>query len=324
MEYKDYYKVLEVDRTASEKDIKRAYRRLARKYHPDVNPGDKEAEKRFKEINEAHEVLSDAEKRKKYDQFGAQWRDYERAGINPEDLFRQYAGGAGGPGGARVRYARPEEVEDILNGLGGGSGFSSFFETLFGQGAAGGGSPFGRGAGPGGQMQMAGEDYEQPVEITLEEAFNGTARVVQKGNRRIEVKIPPGVKTGSRVRVAGEGGPGMNQGPSGDLYLVIEVAPHALFERDGDDLSVKVPVDLYAAVLGGEVMVPTIKGTRLALKVPAGAQPGQRIRLRGQGMPSVRQPDQRGDLFAVLQVEIPRNLSARERELFEELRALRG
>ncbi|MCW5851261.1 MAG: DnaJ domain-containing protein [Anaerolineae bacterium] len=324
MEYKDYYKILEVDRNASEKDIKRAYRRLARKYHPDVNPGDKDAEQRFKEINEAHEVLSDAEKRKKYDQFGSQWREYERAGINPEDLFRQYAGGAGGPGGARVRYARPEEVEDILNGFGGGSGFSSFFETLFGQGASGGSSPFGRGAGPGVQMRMAGEDYEQPVEITLEEVFNGTMRVVQKGNRRIEVKIPAGVKTGSRVRVAGEGGQGMNQGPAGDLYLVIEVAPHSLFERDGDDLSVKVPVDLYTAVLGGEVMVPTIKGTRLALKVPAGAQPGQRIRLRGQGMPTLRQADQRGDLFAVLQVETPRNLSSRERELFEELRSLRG
>ena len=203
MEYKDYYKILGVERNASEKDIKRAYRRLAPKYHPDVNPGDKEAEQHFKEINEAHEVLSDAEKRKKYDQFGSQWREYERAGINPEDLFRQYAGGAGGPGGARVRYARPEEVEDILNGFGGDSGFSSFFETLFGQGAAG-GSPFGRGAGPGVQMRMAGEDYEQPVEITLEEAFNGTARGIQKGNRRIEVKIPAGVKTGSRVRVAGE------------------------------------------------------------------------------------------------------------------------
>ncbi len=324
MEYKDYYKVLEVDRNASEKDIKRAYRRLARKYHPDVNPGDKDAEQRFKEINEAHEVLSDPEKRKKYDQFGSQWREYERAGINPEDLFRQYASAAGGAGGSRVRYARPEEVEDILNGFG-GSGFSSFFETLFGQGgSAGGGSPFGRGAGPGVQMRMAGEDYDQPVEISLEEAFNGAMRVVQKGNRRIEVKIPAGVKTGSRVRVAGEGGPGMNQAPAGDLYLVIEVAPHPLFERDGDDLSVKVPVDLYTAVLGGEVMVPTIKGTRLALKVPAGAQPGQRIRLRGQGMPTLRQPDQRGDLFAVLQVELPRTLSGRERELFEELRGLRG
>lgn len=322
MEYKDYYKSLELDRTATDKDIKRAYRRLARKYHPDVNPGDKEAEARFKEINEANEVLSDPEKRKKYDQFGAQWREYERAGINPEDLFRQYAG-AGGPGGARVRYARPEDLEGMFNGFGGNSGFSSFFETLFG-GAGGAGSPFAGGAGPNVRMTMPGQDYEQPVEISLEEAFNGATRVIQMGNSRFEARIPPGARTGSRVRLAGKGGPGAGNAPSGDLYLIVEVAPHAQFERDGDDLTVKVPVDLYTAVLGGETFVPTIKGTRLALKVPAGAQPGQRIRLRGQGMPLLRQPDQRGDLFAVLQVELPRSLSDRERTMFEELRQLRG
>lgn len=315
MEYKDYYKILEVERSASDKDIKRAYRRLARKYHPDVNPGDKAAEQRFKEINEAHEVLSDPDKRKKYDQFGAQWREYERAGVNPEDLFRQYAGG---PAGSRVRYARPEDLEEILGGMG-GSGFSSFFDTLFGGG--GGATPFG--AGPGGRATRQGQDIDQVVEVSLEEAFNGTTRIIHKGGRRLEVKIPAGVRSGSRVRVAGEGGLGMSGAPSGDLYLVVEVAEHPIFDRDGDDLSVDVPADLYTAILGGEVLVPTIKGTRLALKIPAGAQPEQRIRLRGQGMPVLRQPDQRGDLFAVLQVDLPRALSEPERKLFEELRRLK-
>ncbi|MFN8483254.1 MAG: DnaJ C-terminal domain-containing protein [Anaerolineae bacterium] len=316
MDYKDYYKVLGVDRNADEKEIKRAYRRLARKHHPDVNPGDKAAETQFKEINEAYEVLGDAEKRKKYDQFGSQWREYERAGVNPEDLFRQY-GGQGGPGGARVRYARPEDLQDMFGSAG---GFSDFFETLFGGGMRGQG--FGQGTARRPAATAAGDDREYGVEISLEEAFNGTTRLLTIGDRRIEVKIPAGVRTGSRVRVAGEGGPGVNGGPSGDLYLVVEVAPNAMFEREGDDLAVDVPVDLYTAVLGGEATVPTIKGTRLSLRIPAGTQPGQRIRLRGQGMPLLKTPEQRGDLYARVKVDLPRGIDDRQRELFEELRAL--
>ena len=319
MDYKDYYKILGVDRNADEKEIKRAYRRLARKHHPDVNPGDKAAEAQFKEINEAYEVLSDAEKRKKYDQFGSQWREYERAGVNPEDLFRQYGGG--GPGGPRVQYARPEDLQDLFGGAG---GFSDFFEALFGGAmrGQGHGQPFGQGAGRRAATPMPGEDVEQPVEISLEEAFNGTTRLLQMGERRIEVKIPPGVRSGSRVRVAGEGGPGYNGGPNGDVYLVVEVAPHPMFERDGDDLTVSVPVDLYTAVLGGEVHVPTVKGTRLNLRIPAGTQPEGRIRLRGQGMPSLKNPTQRGDLYARIKVDLPRQIDDRQRELFEQLRAL--
>lgn len=313
---RDYYDVLGVPRGADADTIKRAFRRLAKQYHPDANKSP-DAEARFKEINEANEVLSDAEKRKKYDQFGAQWREYERAGVNPEDLFRQYAGpGAGGP---NVRYARPEDLEEILGGFGGG-GYSSFFETLFG-GQGGFGGVGGNTRAP---RARPGQDYEQPVEVTLEEAFNGTTRVIQKDGRRLEVKIPAGVRTGSRVRVAGEGGPGMGGGPTGDLYLVIDVLPHAQFERDGDDIQVNVPVDLYTAVLGGEAPVPTLKGTRVMLRIPPGSQPGQRIRLRGQGMPSLRDAGQRGDLYAKLQVELPRSLSDRERQLFEELKQQRG
>ncbi len=325
MDYKDYYKILGVDRNADEKEIKRAYRRLARKHHPDVNPGDKAAEAQFKEINEAYEVLGDTEKRKKYDQFGSQWREYERAGVNPEDLFRQY-GAQGQPGGGRVRYARPEDLQDLFGGAG---GFSDFFETLFGGGMRGQGG-FGQGYGQGfdgapgrrASTPTSGEDYEQPVEVTLEEAFHGTTRMLQIGDRRLEVKIPAGVRTGSRVRVAGEGGPGYNGGPKGDLYLVVEVEPNPMFERDGDDLTVDVPVDLYTAVLGGEAHVPTIKGTRLNLRIPAGTQPGQRIRLRGQGMPLLKNPTERGDLYARIKVDVPREINERQRELFEELRAL--
>ncbi|MFN8498554.1 MAG: DnaJ C-terminal domain-containing protein [Anaerolineae bacterium] len=316
MDYKDYYKILGVDRNADEKEIKRAYRRLARKHHPDVNPGDKAAETQFKEINEAYEVLGDAEKRKKYDQFGSQWREYERAGVNPEDLFRQY-GAQGGPGGARVRYARPEDLQDMFGSAG---GFSDFFETLFGGGLRGQG--FGGAGARRAPAAQAGEDVEHPVEVGLEEAFNGTTRLLQMGDRRIEVKIPAGVRSGSRVRMAGEGGPGYNGGPNGDLYLVVEVAPHPMFEREGDDLAVDVPVDLYTAVLGGEATVPTIKGTQLSLRIPAGTQPGGRIRLRGQGMPLLKTPTQRGDLYARIKVDLPRQIDDRQRELFEELRAL--
>ncbi len=325
MDYKDYYKILEVDRNASDKDIKNAYRRLARKHHPDVNPDDKAAEARFKEINEAYEVLSDKEKRKKYDQFGAQWKEYERAGINPEDLYRQYGapGGAAGQGG--VRYVTPEEMEELFGSRGGaggmgGSGYSSFFESLFG-GMAGSADPrrTARATRP-----RQGEDIEQPVDVTLEEAFAGSSRVLHKDGRRLEVKIPPGVRNGSKVRMAGEGGPGLGGGPAGDLYLVVDVLPHPTFERDGDNLKVDVPVDLYTAVLGGEARVPTIKGTTVTMKVPAGTQPDQMIRLRGLGMPQLRQPDQRGDMLARIKVSMPRDLSERERELFEALRQARA
>lgn len=323
MDYKDYYKILEVDRNASDKDIKNAYRRLARKHHPDVNPDDKAAETRFKEINEAYEVLSDKDKRKKYDQFGAQWKEYERAGINPEDLYRQYGAqggpGVGGQGG--VRYVTPEEMEELFGGMGGiggmgGSGYSSFFESLFG------GMPEAGGArrAPRTTRPRQGEDIEQPVDVTLEEAYNGSNRVLQKDGRRLEVKIPPGVRSGSKVRMAGEGGPGLGGGAAGDLYLVVNVLPHATFERDGGNLKVDVPVDLYTAVLGGEARVPTIKGTTVTMKVPAGTQPDQVIRLRGLGMPQLRQPDQRGDMLARIKVSLPRQLNDSERELFEELR----
>lgn len=317
MEYKDYYKILGVDKNADEKEIKKAYRKLARQYHPDVNPDNKQAEARFKEANEAYEVLGDAEKRHKYDRLGANWNAYQSAGRDPSGFdWSQWTTGA--PGGPRVNV----QYGDI-NELFGQGGFSDFFQSIFGgMGGQYGGS--GASFGRSGQYQprpARGQDLEHPVEITLEEAFHGTQRVLSMDNRRIEIKIPPGVRTGSKVRVAGEGYPGAAGGSAGDLFLVVQVAPHPAFERKGDDLQTETPVSLYTAVLGGEATVSTLTG-KATLNIPAGTQPGQLIRLRGQGMPKLREPNERGNLLVKVQVRLPRNLDERERELFHELASL--
>lgn len=320
MEYKDYYQILGVPKNASEQEIKKAYRKLARQYHPDANPDNASAEERFKEINEAHEVLSDPEKRKKYDQFGAQWKNFSHGGGNVDDFFRQW-GGSRPRGGAYTRTVSPEEFEQMFGG--GLGGFSDFFESLFGMGArqAGGQSPFGGQAG--GYVQPSrGQDIEQPVEISLEEAYKGTTRVLQQDGERIEVKIPPGVKTGSRVRMAGKGTPGPGGGPRGDFFLRVQVLPDPRFTRDKDDLRVKVPVDLYTLVLGGEVQIPTLDRP-VVLTIPPGTENGKVFRLRGLGMPTLRDPDKRGDLYAVVDVQLPRDLSEEEKELFQKLQQMR-
>ncbi len=317
MQYKDYYDILGVDKSADEKEIKSAFRRLARQHHPDVNPGDPAAEERFKEINEAYEVLSDPEKRRKYDQLGSEWSRWQQSGRQPGDFdWSQWQTGAPGPGGQRVhvRYGSPEDLEDMF---GGGSPFSDFFSQIFG--------------GMRGQPQSGsfdyqvrpqrGQDYEQEVEIGLREAYQGAKRVLQKDGRRLEVKIPAGAKTGTRVRLSGEGGSGAAGGQAGDLYLRIKVAPDPQFEREGDDLRVTVPVDLYTAVLGGQAQVPTLTGP-VRLTIPAGTQNGQVFRLRGKGMPRLKQPQQHGDLYAQVEVRLPTELTPRQRELFEELQSL--
>jgi curved DNA-binding protein len=325
MEYKDYYKILGVDRNVSEKELKRAYRKLARKFHPDVNPGDENAEEKFKEINEAYEVLSDSDKRTKYDQLGANWQQWQRRGGDPSnfDWSQWFAGGApggGAPGGVRVEWSG--DIGDLFGG--GGGGFSDFFRAIFGGaggvgGAGAGGSPFG---GVTGQRAMRGQDLEAQVEITLEEALQGTTRTMERDDgRQVRVKIPPGARTGSRIRVAGKGSPGYGGSTSGDLYLVIRVKPHPVFRRNGNDLRCDVPVDLYTAVLGGKVQVPTLNGD-VSLKIPAGTDSGKTFRLRGKGMPDPRKPEQRGSLLVTVQVQVPQKLSAHERELFEELAKL--
>lgn len=307
MEYKDYYKILGVAKDADEKEIKKAYRRLARQFHPDVNPGDKAAEARFKEINEAYEVLSDPEKRRKYDELGQSYQRWQQTGGGPGGFdWAQWT--AGGPAGTRVAYG---DLDEIF----GRTGFSDFFEAIFG----------GMGMGPGrGGTTMRGQDIEQEVEITLEEAFRGAQRIVQLDGRRLEVKIPPGVKTGSRVRVAGEAPvAGIKGLPRGDLYLRIKVLPHAVFERREDDLYCEVPVDLFVALLGGEVRVPTLSGS-VVLRIPPGTQAGRTFRLAGQGMPRLRAAGERGDLYAKVRVVLPEKLSDREQKLVREWAALRG
>lgn len=309
MEYKDYYKTLGVSKTATEKEIKQAFRKLARQCHPDACPDDPKAEARFKEINEAYEVLSDPEKRKKYDTLGSDWQRWQQTGGRPGDFdWGRYASG----GGPNVRYASAEDIEDLF----GGTPFSDFFAQIFG-GMGGGRGRTGEGFGTRMRSQR-GQDLEQEVEITLEEAYRGTTRTLQRDGERLEVKIPQGADTGTRVRLSGKGSPGMGGGAAGDIYLKVKVSPHARYERKGDDLQVTFPVDLYTAVLGGEVRVPTVEGDVL-LKIPAGTQNGRQFRLRGKGMPSLRQSDQRGDLLAKVEVQLPTSLSAVQRKLFEEL-----
>ena len=305
MEYKDYYKILGVDRNADDKDIKRAYRQLALKYHPDKNPGDKQAEERFKEINEAYEVLGDPEKRRKYNQLGESYRAWERMGGRPGGFdWSQWTQGA--PGGMHVEFG---DLGDLF-----GSGFSDFFNSIFG------GMPGQQRRGFG-RAQTRGRDIEQPVSISLTEAFHGTLRILQHDGRRLEVKIPPGAKTGTKVRISGKGHPG-SAGP-GDLFLNVKVENDPRFDRKEDNLYTEVEVDLYTAVLGGEEIVPTLTGP-VILTIPPGSQNGQTFRLKNRGMPKIRNPNSCGDLYAKIKVMIPDDLSPEEKELFKRLAALRA
>ena len=325
MATKDYYAILGVSRNATEKEIKQAYRRLARKYHPDVNPGDKSAETRFKEINEAHEVLSDAEKRKKYDRFGDQWQNAEQFAKAGQGFQSDF-----GKGGAYTTFDFGDlgDLGDI---------FSGAFQG------------FGTGSGTAHRTARP-RSIEHPVDVTLEEAYQGTKRVIQlqaeescttcggsgrvgrarcstcggSGRllkpKRLEVKIPAGVGDGSKVRIAGQGSQGYG-GSKGDLYLVVRVLPHQFFERKRDDLHTEVAIPLVTAMLGGEVAVPTLKG-KVALKVPPETQNGKVFRLAEQGMPHLNDSS-RGDLFAKVKVLLPTRLTPQERQLFEQLRNYR-
>ena len=315
MDFKDYYTTLGVAKTASDKELKQAYRKLARKHHPDVNPGDKSAESRFKEINEAYEVLGDADKRRKYDELGANWRMYEQQGAPP--------GGPGGfnaqPGAGGYRTMTEEEMHDLF---GNEDPFSDFFKTFFGGSVGGGGARQRAGRAP---RTQKGRDIEHEVELTLEEAFHGATRrmAIKEGGhaRSVDVRIPAGVKDGSRVRAAGEGESGANGGASGDLYLRVRVRPHSVFERKGNDLYSRVAAPITTAVLGGEAQVPTINGS-VRLKIPETTQNGQVFRLKGHGMPSVGKPDERGDLFATVDVQLPRSLTKEQRAHYDALKAL--
>lgn len=314
MEYKDYYKILGVDRKASKADIKRAYRKLALQYHPDRNPGNKQAEEKFKEINEAYQVLSDPDKRGRYDQLGESYANYQQrggapGGFNWDDWFVQQQAQGGRRGNVQVDIG---DLNDIL----GGGGFSDFFRSIFGGGMPDmGQEPRQRSASR--REAARPSSYEQETEITLQEAYQGTTRRFEIDGRRIDVKIPAGARTGTKVRVA-EALSGQ-EGQKGDLYLVIRVLDDPKFERKGSDVFTDAAMDLYTAVLGGEATVETLSGN-VVLTIPPGTQPGQTFRLAGRGMPNLKNPESHGDLFARAKVRIPRNLSPKQRELFQQLK----
>jgi curved DNA-binding protein len=290
MDYKDYYKILGVDRKAGEDEIRKAYRKLAKQHHPDYNPDNKQAEERFKDINEAYEVLSDAKKRSHYDRLGSDYSSWQRQGNPGNFNWDQYGGF---PSGTRVN------MED-LNDMFGGGGFSDFFQTIFGMG------------GTRAATRQQPQGYQQELDITVEEAYKGTMRLIQTSGKQKRVRIPAGVRTGSKVRVAGAGPNGL------DLYLIVSVQDDARFERRGNDLHTTATVDVFTAILGGEAEVETYDG-KIKLNIPAGTQPEQVFRLAGRGMPHVKNQKEKGDLFVKLKVQIPKYLSSKQRELLEEV-----
>ncbi len=315
MEYKDYYKILGVSKNATQDEIKKAYRKLALKYHPDKNPDNSQAEDRFKEVSEAFEVLKDPEKRKKYDQLGANWKQYEQAGAGQQGGFdwSQF----GGRGGKRT-YQYEGDLGDIFGDA--GSGFSDFFNAFFGQmgGMSGRRSdPFAR------QRSMKGQDLRGDFEISLQEAFHGTSRVLNVNGEKLRITTKPGAYTGQELRIKGKGQPGRHQGERGDIYLKIKVTPHPHFQRKGDDLYTETRADLYTAVLGGKIQVNTLSG-KVNVPVPAGTQSGSNLRLKGKGMPVYDKPGTYGDLYVKVNVVIPKNLSEEQKKLFEKLRKLSG
>ncbi|MFH2039763.1 MAG: J domain-containing protein [Chloroflexota bacterium] len=300
MEYKDYYKILGVDRKASADEIKKAYRKLAMQYHPDRNPDDKKAEERFKEFNEAYQVLSDEKKRSRYDQLGSSYSDWQGRGapgnFNWDDWVAQQ-GGQGRQGGS---------TQVNIDELFGGGTFSDFFSSIFGGG----------GARPARPRQRMAPRYQQSVGISLKEAYHGTRRQLQVGDRLKEVTLPAGAKTGTKVRVAGAGPAGPDGQPS-DIYLLVDVADDPSFERKGNDLHTQAKIDVFVAMLGGVAQVDTLSG-KVVLTIPPGTQPDQVFRVAGRGMPQLKDPQIKGDLFVRIKVQIPRLLTPKQKKLLEE------
>jgi curved DNA-binding protein len=297
MEFIDYYKVLEVDKNASEADIKKAYRRLARKLHPDLNPNDEAAKKKFQLINEANEVLSDPEKRKKYDKYGKDWKhadEFEKAGAGRSQ--------SGYSSGGEQYYS------DF-----GGEDYSDFFETVFGRGS---------GRRSGGNVKFRGQDFRAELQLSLEDAFQTHQQTLTVNGKNIRLTIPAGVENGQTIKIAGYGGEGMNGGPKGDLYLTFSIANHTRFKREGSNLYANEPLDLYTAVLGGEVIASTFNG-KVKLKVKPGTQTGTKVRLKGKGFPVYKKANEFGDLVLTWEIKIPENLSEKEKELFTQLQNLR-
>ena len=294
MEYIDYYKILGVSKNATEKDIKKAYRKLARKYHPDVNPNDAEAERKFKQVNEANEVLGDPEKRKKYDQYGKDWQhaeEFERA--------------------KRQQPARGRTSQQYSGDFGGGD-FSDFFEAMFG----GGGFSSGR------QVKFRGQDLNAELRLNLTDVYKTHKQTLTLNGKRIRITVPAGIENGQTIKITGHGGPGRNGGPNGDLYITFTIENNTRFKRDGSNLYKNVDLDLYTAILGGEITVNTFDG-KVKLKVKSETQNGAKVKLKGKGFPVYKKEGQFGDLFITYTVKTPINLSEKEKELFKQLASLK-
>lgn len=298
-EFIDYYQVLGVSKDASEQEIKKAYRKMARKYHPDLNPDDKEAQRKFQRANEAHEVLSDPEKRKKYDKYGKDWQQAEA--FEQAEQQRQQQGGFGG----QRTYQTGGDFEGFS-----GEGFSDFFETMFG-GQAGGQSRHRRTA-------FRGQDYDASLQLRLSEVYQTHKRTLTVGGQQIRITIPAGVENGQTIKIKGYGGKGVNGGPAGDLYITFQIQNDTAFRRDGAHLYKTVELDLYTAVLGGKMTVEAMDG-KVKLKVPPETQNGTKVKLKGKGFPVYKKEGQFGDLFLTYEVKIPTNLSDKEKALFKEL-----
>lgn len=306
MNYKDYYKVLGVDKNASQKEIKKAYRKLAAKYHPDKNPDNQAAEQKFKEVNEANQVLSDPEKRKQYDTLGANWEAYQQGTYDPNRGQQRR--------GSRS-YTFQGDPSEFFGGQGGD--YSSFFEQFFGGQFAGGGGQRQRQRDP-----FRGQDMQAIMEITLQEAYHGSNRIFELDGKKMRIKIKPGAYHEQKIKIKGKGGPSPEGGQRGDLYLIFSLIPDVRFERAGVNLICKTKVDLYTAILGEKIDVPTMTGT-VKMTIPKGTTSGKTLRLKGKGMPQYNKPNQYGDLLVKVEVQMPTNLSAEEIALFERLRAMR-
>ena len=308
MAYIDYYKILGVDKNASQDDIKKAFRKLARKYHPDLNPNDPSAKDKFQEINEANEVLSDPEKRKKYDEYGEHWKHADE--FEAQKKARQHAGGGGGGfsgfGGDGGSYWYSSDGEGFSGGDAGG--FSDFFESMFGP----------RGGGGRGNTGFRGQDFNAELHLSLRDAARTHKQVLNVNGKQVRITIPAGVADGQVIKLKGYGGEGINGGPAGDLYITFKIAEDSVFKRLGDDLYVDVEMDLYTAVLGGEKVIDTLEG-KVKLKIKPETQNGTKVRLKGKGFPVYKKEGQFGDLIITYSVKIPTNLTDRQKELFREL-----
>tara|TARA_R100000935_G_C2827711_1_gene163269 strand:- start:598 stop:1518 length:921 start_codon:yes stop_codon:yes gene_type:complete len=306
MEFIDYYKILELDKSASQADIKKAYRKLARKFHPDLNPNNKEAQARFQQINEAHEVLIDPEKRKKYDQYGKDWQHADQF----ENAQRQQsrAGGFAGGFGGNSQQSYSGNFDD--------DSFSEFFEQMFGGGART------RGAGRG-APQFKGQDFNAELQLNLKDVYTSQKQTLTINGKNIRLTIPAGVENGQTIKIKGHGGPGMQGGPKGDLYITFNIVNNTGFKREKENLYKTIEVDFYTALLGGEITVETFTG-KVKLTVKPETQPGTKIKLKGKGFPKYKKDNQFGDLILTYQVKMPADLTAREKELFKELQNLRS